>query len=298
MSVGGPFRAPVVAVIAAAVAVLAGCANLDSFFFSPVARSEPYTLAYADTVPAERRVPAELRMPVEVTAADGTVVHGVFARQPGDAMRTAPTIVYHHGNSSNVDGYWARASVLWSFGANVLIYDYRGYGLTRGTTTEEGIYLDARAALGFVQGLGPAIDQARVFHYGWSMGSAPAVEMVANVGPTRGLILEAPLSSVAGLAADSSLLVPGSFVMHTNRFDNRAKIRRAASLAPNGVLIFHGDADDYVRLFNGEQLDAEIAREPAAGPHRLVVVPGANHGDVVERAGALYETTVREFLAQ
>lgn len=287
------------------------CVNLDGFLYNPRPLSE-YTYAYRDAWPAERRVPSELRASLELTASmpDGETftTYAVFARRPGDEARTAPTVLYHHGNASNLDGYWDRVSLLWSYGCNVLAYDYPGFGRTPGTPSEAGVYASARAAQAYLRGLGAEISQSRVFHYGFSLGGGPATEL-ASTGASAGLVLEAPFTSVSGLAADSSNVVPRSFVM-TNRFDNRAKIGRAATLARRGVLIVHGDIDDFVQTHFGEQLDRQIMVDAPTRPHRLVIVPGANHGDVPcavrppeagqgcvpEGNDGVYATAVREFL--
>lgn len=283
------------------------CVGLDGFFFNP-RRTEQYTLPYRDGFwPMDPRVPEELREVLALRDENGTVIaYAVFARQPGDAMARAPTVLYHHGNAENIDRYWERVNHIWALGANVLVYDYPGYGRSPGTPTEEGIYRTARAALAYLYSLGTAIDSSRIFHYGFSLGSAPATEL-ASRQPCRGLILEAPFTSVAGLAADGSLVVPRSFVM-TNRFDNRSKIRDAARLASSNaprertvVLIFHGTEDDFVQTKYGEQLADEVRRHPPAGNVRLELIPGARHGDVPlvgDRMDGRYSRVLREFLFQ
>jgi hypothetical protein len=301
--------------LAALACVVAGpsCVSLDGFFFNPTRLEGEYTLPRGRDGfwPADPEVPAELRRFVVLneTAPPGSEcpqVHAVWARRPGDEARTAPTVLYHHGNAANIDRYWERASHLWALGENVLIYDYPGYGRTPGSPSEAGIYCAARAALAYLRGLGDQIDQSRLFHYGFSLGSAPATELAASE-PSRGLILEAPFTSVAGLAADGSLVVPRSFVM-TNQFDNRGKIRFAAQLMSRGaplerevVLIFHGTEDDFVQTKYGQQLFETIRQEPPAGNARLVLVPGANHGDVPrfgEQNGMAYSNTLRAFFNQ
>lgn len=285
----------------------ASCANLDSFLYNPRPIEGEYALTYPDDFPPERRVPAELIERLVLCSAghdcesDPERVYAVMLWRPSDEAQRAPTVVYHHGNASNIDGYWRRVSILWALGANAIIYDYPGYGRTPGRPSEAGIYRAARLATDYVRRLEERIDQAKVFHYGWSLGSGPATQM-AFEQPCRGLVLEAPFSSVAGLVTDASLLVPRSFVTN-NEFDNRAKIRRAAANATNGVVFFHGDRDDFVQTHFSQQLDAEVASAPPVGnpprpiEHRLFLVPGANHGDVAETGGAEgYEAPLRAFL--
>ncbi len=276
---------------AAALAVIVGCANLDSFFFNPTP-VDAYTLAYDASVPATWRVPEALRQPLALRAEDGTVVHAVFARRPGAEAATAPTVLYHHGNAQNIDYYWARAGHLWSLGVNVLIYDYRGYGRTAGTPSEAGLYQDARAALGWLRSTEANIDSSSIIHYGYSLGGAIATHTAATQGSCAGLVLESTFANAAALVEDSSVVVPRQLVTG-NEFDTNGVIVRAAHNAGR-VLLFHGDGDDFVRSENSQRLAATLR---AAGlPPTLVIVPNADHGTVP--MGPSYDAQLAPFLAR
>jgi fermentation-respiration switch protein FrsA (DUF1100 family) len=285
--------------------LFASCIGLDSLFFNPTPLTS-YTLAYPAGWPSERQVPPELIEKLELTSPGQTSIFAVWARRPDAESSTAPTVLYHHGNAGNIDVYWSRAAHLWSLGANVLIYDYPGYGMSPGSSSEPEVYRAARRALSYLRSLGDAIDQGRLINYGYSLGGAPAIELGAHDGPFGGLITESTFTSVAGLSATGSLVVPASFVM-TNRFDNLAKIREAASNSAHGVLMFHGRADDFVAFHMGERLAAQIGpSQPAGvtlGPGMVHFEPvdGAHHGDlpaVADRHNAQYSNTVAGYLAQ
>jgi pimeloyl-ACP methyl ester carboxylesterase len=271
------------------LAALLACATLDSFLYNPQ-HVDHYALAYAPSVPQAWRVPTALRRELTLQADDATPVYAVMLLQPPAARALCPTVLYHHGNKSGIDEYWVRVSHLWSLGANVLIYEYPGYGRASGTPTEQGIYRNALVALRYLHGLGAEIDQQRVFHYGYSLGGGPALETASNGGPYAGLITESIFASVAALVADGSLVVPASFVSH-EQFDNLGKIVAAARASSLGVLLMHGSADDFVDPKYLGQLDAAIG---AAAPHHKVLVPGASHTSVPDSAG--YDALVREFL--
>lgn len=280
--------------ILALVTVLA-CASLDGFLYNGK-HVDAYTFTYPEGTPAAWQVPSNLREELTLTRGDGSgvKVYAVFLHRPAPEDRTAPTILYHHGNKWGIDEYWVRISRLWALGANVLAYEYPGYGRADGTPTEAGIYANARTALAYLRGLGGAIDQDRLFHYGYSLGGGPAVDTARNGGPYRGLVTESTFASVAALVSDGSLVVPRSFVTE-NQFDSANKIADAARAAnPTvGVLIFHGDADDFVQPKYATTLDDAIG---SAAPHRKVLVPGANHDGVPD--GTAWEPTLREFLAR
>jgi fermentation-respiration switch protein FrsA (DUF1100 family) len=270
---------------------VAACASLDAFLYNPK-RVDHYTFAYDASVPEKWRVPDALREEPTMPADDGSTVYAVMLWRPPAERATAPTILYHHGNKWGIDEYWVRASHLWSLGANVLVYDYPGYGRCDGTPTEAGIYSHARAALGYLRGLGAAIDQGRLFNYGYSLGGGPAIDTAAHHGPFRGLVTESTFASVAALVEDGSLVVPRSFVTR-NVFDNVGKMQSAAIASTSGALVFHGDADDFVQPKYAEQLFDAIG---AAAPRQLVRVPGADHGTVPD--SPLYDAALTAFLSR
>lgn len=270
-------RSPLALVALLLASSASSCISLDSFFFNPtkIPDGQDYSLAtYPTGFPDALKIASDRVERLQLRDASGATVFAAFARQPDAASR--PTVLYHHGNGSNIDGYWPRVATLYSLGVNVLAYDYPGYGRTPGAPSEESIYAAARAALAYLRSSDSMVNGSAIFHYGYSLGGAPATQM-AWESLSAGLILEAPFTSVMALAADSSLLVPSSFLM-TNRFDNKSKIRLASQRAARGVLVVHGDADDYVQTKYGRELWETICREPVSNRSNFVLIANADHG--------------------
>ena len=255
--------------------VLPSCASLDGFLYAPT-RTDHYALADAT-------VPAAQRTVVRFPAADGTMLAGVLALQ-GDSTHAA-TLLYSHGNSDDIDYYWSRASLLWSFGFNVFVYDYRGYGTSDGSPSEQGLYADAQGALAFLKSRGD-IDPARIAYYGYSLGGAVAIDLATRSHP-RALVTESAFASVAELVEDGSLAVPPSFVASA-KFDNLDKIGDAG--AP--VLLMHGNADTFIQPKYAHEL-----YDRAAQPKRLELFDGATHDTVPYVDPTRYHDVVTSFLA-
>ena len=55
-------------------------------------------------------------------------------------------------------------------GCNVCLLEYRGYGHSDGSPHEEGLYLDAQAALEYLIGR-PDVDQRKIIVFGRSLGN-------------------------------------------------------------------------------------------------------------------------------
>jgi predicted alpha/beta-fold hydrolase len=100
----------------------------------------------------------------------------IYAVYLGDTSRIDEdtVIVYMHGNAKNMDFYYPRAKMLANLGSKhrygVLMMDYRSYGRSTGTPTEENMYADVRACLQWLKDRG--LTNRRTIFYGFSLGTA------------------------------------------------------------------------------------------------------------------------------
>jgi fermentation-respiration switch protein FrsA (DUF1100 family) len=206
---------------------------------------------------------------LSLAARDGVRVHALALPAPPGAR----TLVYFHNNRETIAARAWLARELRARGLGVVLVEYRGYGASRGAEpTEEGLYLDAEAALDHLASRGIAPD--RVVLWGTSLGSGVAAEM-ARRGRGARLVLEAPYTSIPGLIADVAPFVPADLLV-LDRFDTLSK--SAEIRVP--TLVMHGDADEIVPFWMGQRVAREIRGA------RLVRVRGAHHGDVFARDGA------------
>lgn len=203
-----------------------------------------------------------------LSARDGVMVNALGLSAPSGAR----TLVYFHNNRETVASRVPMARALRARGLGVLLVEYRGYGLSRGAApSEDGLYLDAECALDMLAGRGTGPE--RIVLWGTSLGTGVAAEM-ARRGRGARLVLEAPYTSIPGLVADVAPLVPASLLVpdHFDTLSKSGDIR-----VP--TLVIHGDADEIVPFWMGEQ----VAR--AIRGARLLRVAGAHHGDLFARDG-------------
>lgn len=217
---------------------------------------------------------------VSFSAIDGVELHGWWMTAPG-ATRT---VLYAHGNGGNLTTRREVAIGLRDLGMNVLIFDYRGYGKSEGSPSEEGLYRDAEAALKWLSDQGVASEDVVLF--GESLGTAVMAEMAVR-HPVAAIILEAPFTSMPAMAR-RVLGVPVGWLMR-HRFDTLSKVPRFT--AP--LMVIHGTDDDLVPYEFGQQVV-----EAAPGPRRLYTVQGAHHNDIMESAGAPYFLAIASFLTE
>ena len=216
---------------------------------------------------------------------DGTRLHGWFVRSA--QKPAAATVIFLHGNGGNLSYLDWLGESLADKGFDVLLFDYRGYGRSEGSVSDErGIYEDADAAYDYVskeRGVAPE----KIVLYGQSLGTAAAVDVAAR--KTCGaLVLESGLSSAGDMAATIMPWLP-SFVrgLTQNRFDSVGKL--PAVRCP--VFVAHGDRDEVIPVEQGRTLYAA-----APEPKRLVIVNGAGHNDLSIVGGTAYTRELADFI--
>lgn len=246
-----------------------GCMRLDMFLFN--GKPAPDDL---DLMEAATEIPEELREELFIEAEDGTEVNAYFLRHEAgdgtDEARHDTAILYCHGNKLHIQEYALRVQELWKLGYTVLIFDYRGYGKTKGKTTEEGAYMDARAARAFLE---TEIDPARIGLYGYSLGTAVCTKL-ASEEPAPALALEAPFGSVKAMANGSlGLEAPGDWFA-----DSTMNTLERITDHEGALLVMHGTQDDFVKPDYGQAIYE--ASEAHASSRELWLVDGATHSNV------------------
>jgi uncharacterized protein len=214
---------------------------------------------------------------VVLTASDGEKV--IAWHVP--PLPQQPVVIYFHGNAEVVAMQAARHRDLIADGAGLVALSYRGYMGSTGSPTEDGLLRDAEAAYQFAVSRYPP---DRIVLWGHSLGSGVAVALAAT-RPVAKLILEAPFTSTADVAASMFPIVPVRWLMHDQyHSDQRIGAVKAS------ILILHGDRDRVVPIALGERLFA-LAPEPK----RFVRYPGGGHDDLDDYgAGA----EARRFIAE
>ncbi len=79
---------------------------------------------------------------VWLLTADGISLHAWWIMAPQTPLVT----LYLHGNAGNVTHRFLQICEITAAGSSVLMLDYRGYGKSKGSPSEKGLYADADAA--------------------------------------------------------------------------------------------------------------------------------------------------------
>ncbi|MGH2578199.1 MAG: alpha/beta hydrolase, partial [Actinomycetota bacterium] len=128
--------------------------------------------------------------PIEIPAEDGVRLSGWYV----PATEARLTVLFLHGNAGNISHRLMALHVLHGLGLAVLIVDYRGYGESSGSPSEEGTYRDALATWAYLTTTrGIAAD--RVVLFGESLGGAVATWLATRAHPA-GLIVESTFTTM------------------------------------------------------------------------------------------------------
>ena len=223
---------------------------------------------------------------VAVTTADGVRLRGWYlAPSPVPDPRTpAPGLLWFYGNMETVTGLAPIIRWLRPPDVALLMLDYRGYGESAGSPSEQGLYADADAAWAYLTSR-PDVDPSRIAVYGRSVGSVPALYL-ATTRPVRAVVLESPFSSAVDMARVHYRFLP-SFIVRLS-MDN---LERAARLtAP--LLVLHGTEDNIALPRMGRAVaEAGHARE-------LVLIKGAGHNETYDVGREEYRRKFLGFLAE
>ena len=202
---------------------------------------------------------------VNIETKDGLTLLSWFYR--GQAEK--PVIIYFQGNAGNISDRDYKARFLIDNGFSVLLMGYRGYGGNQGQPSEEGLRNDGEAALAFAAKEG--FKKTDIILYGESLGTGVVVNL--GIGSEfRGLILEAPYTSVEALAKKRYWFIPVSFLLR-DKFDSIDKVSQLNS----PTLVLHGDADKVIKMDYGKQLYEAIPH-----PKKFIAFPGGGHSNLFD----------------
>lgn len=199
---------------------------------------------------------------VFLTAEDGARIHGIHIKSQG----ARGCILYFHGNTGHINRWAPIAEELTSFGFDVFVPDYRGYGKSRGKRSQKKLYKDALLCYDHLKKEYP---ENRICLYGRSLGSAMASWLSARTNP-GGIILETPFNNLSTVAAYHTKIIPVKLFLKFT-FRNDLHLKRAKS----PILLAHGTKDLIVPYRSGFELYKAVKDNA-----EMLTVPGGHHGDL------------------
>ena len=170
----------------------------------------PSEIIYPRNIPANARteVPKPPQFGVthyeelQIPTPDGESLSAFLLTPSNKQFAQNVTILMFHGNAGNIGYRLPIAKILSEdIGCNVLMLQYRGYGLSTGTPNEKGLAIDAQTGLDYIRGRAD-LRKTKIIIYGQSLGGAVGVGLAAKnqaTGDIAGIILENTFTSIRKL---------------------------------------------------------------------------------------------------
>jgi uncharacterized protein len=223
----------------------------------------------------------ELALPVDPSTSIGC---RFYPNRPQD-----PWIIFFHGNGEIAADYDDIAPLYQRYGLNLVVADYRGYGISGGVPTMTDL---TRDAVTLFPAITRELDSRQFTGQRWvmgrSLGSLSAIEVASQYGQSvRGLIVESGFISVARIIRHLRLAAQDDAL---EEIDRECVSRVRSIVLP--ALIIHGEDDTLVPLKEAEDLYATIG----SVKKQLLTIPRAGHNDLLYRALPRYFEAIKTFI--
>jgi fermentation-respiration switch protein FrsA (DUF1100 family) len=228
--------------------------------------------------------PADIRLQYEditMKTSDGLNLNAWFV----PAKSPTGTVLFCHGNGGNISYALDVAETLNKFNLNVLLFDYRGYGKSEGSPTENGTYADADTAYRWLI-KDKNIPEDSIIVIGRSLGAAIAANLAKNHNP-RLLILESGFSSTADVAAKQYPIFPVRLLC---RYKYKTADYVKDIKCP--LLVVHSPDDEIVHYSNGIKI-FNSAKEPK----EFLEIRGS-HNEGYSDSGDTYTNGLKDFIGE
>ena len=207
-------------------------------------------------------VPGLVRLTVD--SEEGPVEGFYLPGEGASAENPGPAVIFAHGNAELIDYWPAEMARYRGMGLGVLLPEYRGYGRSAGSPSQEAITADLLRFRDWLVAR-PEVDAARLVYHGRSLGGGAVCALAAH-HPPAALVLQSTFTSIRRLAR--RFLMPGFLVR--DPYDSLEVVRGLSC----PVLVVHGRRDSLIPFQHAVDLRA------AAGDRaRLVAYPEADHNN-------------------
>lgn len=244
-------------------------------------------LLYYPDIPRHSRVyvptPSTCNLPYQslfIRSKDGTMLHMFFIPQPEDKMKEAPTVLFLHGNAGNMGHRLQNVEGLYeNLQCNVLMLEYRGFGLSQGSPSEEGLCMDARTGIEYLSTRSD-INTNEIIVFGRSLGGAVAIDLASKEEYAQRiwfLMLENTFTSIP----DMSAVLIGSkirylpLIFYKNKYLSLQKIHTLS--VP--TLFISGLADKLVP----PEMMTELFKACRCSFKKILHIPAGSHNETWRR---------------
>lgn len=201
------------------------------------------------------------------------------------AERERGVLLFCHGNAGNISHRLDSIRIFHDLNLSVLIFDYRGYGKSKGSPTENGTYLDAESAWDYLVNV-RHVKPEKVILFGRSLGSAIAAETAIR-RKAGAIIIESGLTSIPDLGAKFFPHLPVRLISryHYSTIDK-------VGMIDIPKLFIHSRQDELIPFEQGIRLF-----EKASAPKEFLQITGS-HNEGFLTSGRVYTEGLDSFITK
>jgi len=202
-----------------------------------------------------------------------------------------PTIIHFHGNGETVADYLGDFEErITGMGANLLLAEYRGYGMSDGEPGLAAMLDDVRLVTE-ASGIPPE----KIIFFGRSLGSLYAVHGAALYPQAAGLIVESGLAEPLNriLVRVEPHQVGATMASLQEAVARHLNQRQKIASFKGRVLILHTRNDDLVTVSHAENL-----YEWATEPKELLIFERGDHNTIMAVNATAYYQAVARFIGK
>ena len=201
-------------------------------------------------------------------------------------------LLFFHGNAELAQEYKDIGAIFNTYGINLIVADYRGYGLSTGTPTVNNLKTDSLKIFKYVYGYLKDNNYTKnITLMGRSLGSASVINILSHIKHNisgciieSGFATEYPLFNLLGYNYKSI-----NFLL-SDGFNNLSKIKKYEK----PLLIIHAEDDHIIPYSEGEKLfKSSISKKK-----KLFKVEGANHNNIIITMQKKYFSLISNFLSK
>lgn len=161
--------------------------------------------------------------------------------------RKSPIILYCHGNTGNISHRKYIIHLFQSLDFPLFIFDYQGYGLSKGCASLENLCSDGKAAFDYLLSIGYSPDDIIV--WGESLGGMTAIEIASHTKCYRVLLMSTFFDLNSLVLESNSMLGKAAVALFKLQgiTSNQAKIRSITS----PVFVIHSKEDEIIPYSHG-----------------------------------------------
>tara|TARA_B100001964_G_C14186830_1_gene579016 strand:+ start:303 stop:1055 length:753 start_codon:yes stop_codon:yes gene_type:complete len=204
--------------------------------------------------------------------------------------KKSPNILYFHGNAELAQEYDDLASYYNQYGLNLIVSDYRGYGLSTGTPNKENLLNDSLIIFDYVNTyLNDNTYTGGLIIMGRSLGCASATHIIHNKSDDiKACIIE------SGFATE----IPFLSLMNINPSDINFKLEdgfenlKKFKQYDKPLYVIHADLDEIIPFSQADM----IMIESKTTNKKLFKVEGAGHNNIISISRDHYFSNIRDFI--